>query len=104
MNTALVIVDVQADFCSGGALAVPDADAVIPVVNELIAGFGLVFFTQDWHPPGLVGLNVALRWRCRGVSYSRSRPDFPCRRRPALKPSFSQAIHATGGTALLFRA
>ena len=50
MNTALVIVDVQADFCSGGALAVPGADAVIPVVNELIAGCGLVFFTQDWHP------------------------------------------------------
>jgi len=53
-NTALVIVDVQADFCSGGALAVPDADAVIPVVNELIAGYGLVFFTQDWHPQGHV--------------------------------------------------
>lgn len=54
MNTALVIVDVQSDFCSGGALAVPDADAVIPVLNELIAGFGLVFFTQDWHPRGHV--------------------------------------------------
>jgi nicotinamidase/pyrazinamidase len=54
VNTALVIVDVQADFCSGGALAVPHADAVIPVVNELIAGFGLVFFTQDWHPRGHV--------------------------------------------------
>lgn len=54
MNTALVIVDVQSDFCSGGALAVPDADAVIPVVNELIAGSGLVFLTQDWHPRGHV--------------------------------------------------
>ena len=53
-KTALVIVDVQADFCSGGALAVPDADAVIPVLNELIAGFGLVFLTQDWHPRGHV--------------------------------------------------
>lgn len=53
-QTALVIVDMQADFCSGGALAVPDADAVIPVVNELIAGFGLVFFTKDWHPRGHV--------------------------------------------------
>jgi len=49
-----VIVDVQNDFCSGGALAVPDADAVIPVINELIAGFGCVLFTQDWHPPGHV--------------------------------------------------
>jgi nicotinamidase-related amidase len=53
-QTALVIVDVQADFCSGGALAVPDADAVIPVVNQLAGGFDLVFFTQDWHPRGHV--------------------------------------------------
>jgi len=50
--TALVIVDVQNDFCSGGALAVPDADAVLPVVNGLIREFGRVFLTQDWHPPG----------------------------------------------------
>lgn len=52
--TALVIVDVQNDFCSGGALAVPDADAVLPVVNGLIREFGRVFLTQDWHPPGHV--------------------------------------------------
>jgi nicotinamidase-related amidase len=50
MNTALVVVDVQNDFCSGGALAVPDADAVIPLVNSLITNFQRVFFTQDWHP------------------------------------------------------
>ena len=53
-DTALVIVDVQNDFCSGGALAVPDADAVLPVVNGLIREFGRVFLTQDWHPPGHV--------------------------------------------------
>jgi nicotinamidase/pyrazinamidase len=53
-QTALVIVDIQADFCSGGALAVPDADAVIPVVNQLADGADLVFFTQDWHPRGHV--------------------------------------------------
>lgn len=54
MNTALVIVDVQHDFCSGGALAVPDADAVIPIINDLTRSFRHVFFTQDWHPPGHV--------------------------------------------------
>jgi nicotinamidase-related amidase len=54
MNTALVIVDVQHDFCSGGALAVPDADAVIPIINDLTRSFRHVFFTQDWHPRGHV--------------------------------------------------
>lgn len=54
MKNALVIIDVQNDFCSGGALAVPDAAAVIPVVNALIANFEHVFFTQDWHPRGHV--------------------------------------------------
>jgi nicotinamidase/pyrazinamidase len=48
----LVIVDVQNDFCPGGALAVPDSDAVIPVINRLAAQFAHVVLTQDWHPPG----------------------------------------------------
>jgi len=54
MNTALVIVDVQNDFCSGGRLAVPDADAVIPIINDLTGCFHHVFLTQDWHPRGHV--------------------------------------------------
>jgi nicotinamidase-related amidase len=52
MNTAFVIVDVQNDFCSGGALAVPDADAVISIINDLMPRYRRVFFTQDWHPRG----------------------------------------------------
>ena len=48
----LVIVDVQNDFCPGGALAVPDGDAVVPVINRLAAQFAHVVLTQDWHPPG----------------------------------------------------
>jgi nicotinamidase/pyrazinamidase len=48
--TALIIVDVQNDFLPGGALAVPDGDRVIPVINELSRDFDLVFTTQDWHP------------------------------------------------------
>jgi nicotinamidase-related amidase len=51
MNAALVIVDVQNDFCAGGPLAVPDAESILPVVNELSRDFERVFLTQDWHPP-----------------------------------------------------
>ena len=47
----LVIVDVQNDFCPGGALAVAEGDAVVPVINRLQAKFDLVVATQDWHPP-----------------------------------------------------
>ena len=53
-TSALVITDVQNDFCAGGALAVPDAAAILPVVNELVRKFEQVIFTQDWHPPGHV--------------------------------------------------
>lgn len=50
MEKALIIVDVQNDFLPGGALAVPEGDAVIPVANELIKQFKIVVATQDWHP------------------------------------------------------
>lgn len=53
-TSALVVTDVQHDFCEGGALAVPDAAAILPVVNELIQTFERVIFTQDWHPSGHV--------------------------------------------------
>jgi len=48
----LLIVDVQNDFCPGGALAVPDGDAIVPAVNRLASSFTHVILTQDWHPPG----------------------------------------------------
>jgi len=54
MSSALVIIDIQNDFCAGGPLAVPDAEAIIPVVNELVRGFNTVILTQDWHPVGHV--------------------------------------------------
>ncbi len=47
---ALIIVDVQNDFCSGGALEVRDGDAVIPELNALAANADLVVATRDWHP------------------------------------------------------
>jgi nicotinamidase/pyrazinamidase len=48
----LVIVDVQNDFCPGGALAVPQGDEIVPAVNRLAAEFAHVVLTQDWHPRG----------------------------------------------------
>lgn len=48
----LVLVDIQRDFCPGGALAVPDGDAVVPVANRLARRFAHVILTQDWHAPG----------------------------------------------------
>jgi nicotinamidase/pyrazinamidase len=47
---ALILVDIQDDFCPGGALAVPEGDKVIPLANELQKQFDLVVATQDWHP------------------------------------------------------
>ena len=46
----LIVVDVQNDFCPGGALAVPRGDEVVPVVNSLATRFRNVVLTQDWHP------------------------------------------------------
>jgi nicotinamidase/pyrazinamidase len=48
----LLVIDVQNDFCPGGALAVADGDAVVPVINRLAERFDHVVLTQDWHPPG----------------------------------------------------
>jgi len=47
---ALLVVDVQNDFCPGGALAVPDGDAVVTPINRLAERFAHVLLTQDWHP------------------------------------------------------
>jgi len=49
-NTALVLVDIQNDFCPGGALAVNEGDLIVPIVNRLMRAFPMVISTQDWHP------------------------------------------------------
>lgn len=51
-NDVLLVIDVQHDFCAGGSLAVPDGDAVVPVINQLAGRFSHVVLTQDWHPAG----------------------------------------------------
>jgi nicotinamidase/pyrazinamidase len=49
---ALIVIDIQNDFCPGGALAVADGDSIIPPVNALLADYPVRVFTQDWHPAG----------------------------------------------------
>jgi len=55
MKRALVVVDIQSDFLPGGALAVPDGDAILPFVIQLLRSgldYDLIVVTQDWHPAG----------------------------------------------------
>jgi len=49
---ALLVIDVQNDFCPGGALAVPGGDAIVPGITALMDDFAAVILTQDWHPSG----------------------------------------------------
>ena len=50
-NHALIVIDVQNDFCPGGALAVSGGDDIVPGINALMDDFATVILTQDWHPP-----------------------------------------------------
>ena len=52
MTNALIVIDVQNDFCPGGALAVPGGDGVVPAINAMTGDFYAVVLTQDWHPAG----------------------------------------------------
>jgi nicotinamidase/pyrazinamidase len=49
-NEALIVIDVQNDFCPGGGLAVADGDAIVPRINALMGEFSVKVLTQDWHP------------------------------------------------------
>ena len=51
-DEALVVIDLQNDFCPGGALAVTGGDEIVPLVNDLIRHADHVVLTQDWHPAG----------------------------------------------------
>nr|WP_321249823.1 bifunctional nicotinamidase/pyrazinamidase [uncultured Ruegeria sp.] len=52
MTHALIVIDVQNDFCPGGALAVPGGDEVVVPINDMMDDFDAVILTQDWHPEG----------------------------------------------------
>ncbi|WP_424941093.1 bifunctional nicotinamidase/pyrazinamidase [Aliiroseovarius sp. S253] len=51
-DEALIVIDVQNDFCPGGALAVADGDQIVPLINAMLPDFAVKVFTQDWHPDG----------------------------------------------------
>ena len=59
MKTALLIVDVQNDFCPGGSLPTPQGDIVVPVINKLMDKFDLIIASRDWHPQDTIHFN---RW------------------------------------------
>ena len=52
MTHALIVIDVQNDFCPGGALAVPGGDEIVAPINAIMDEFNAVILTQDWHPAG----------------------------------------------------
>lgn len=51
-DDALIVIDVQNDFCTGGSLAVPDGESVVAPINALMPEFSVIVLTQDWHPQG----------------------------------------------------
>ncbi|NSX53724.1 bifunctional nicotinamidase/pyrazinamidase [Parasulfitobacter algicola] len=51
-DTALIVIDVQNDFCPGGALAVAEGDQIIPLINKMMDEHDVCILTQDWHPAG----------------------------------------------------
>ncbi len=73
MKTALLIVDVQNDFCPGGALPTPQGDIVVPVINKLMDKFDLIIASRDWHPEDTIHFNS---WPVHCVRESHG-ADFP---------------------------
>lgn len=51
-DEALIVIDVQNDFCPGGALAVSEGDQIVPLINAMLLDFSVKVLTQDWHPAG----------------------------------------------------
>ncbi len=75
MKKALLIVDVQNDFCPGGALAVKDGDKVVPVINGIIDKFDLVIASKDWHPEDSVHFEKWPPHCVRGTHGAELHPD-----------------------------
>jgi nicotinamidase/pyrazinamidase len=62
-SDALVVVDVQRDFCPGGALAVAEGDAIVPIINRLAPLFQRHVYTRDWHPANHCCFSDAPEWK-----------------------------------------
>lgn len=97
-SDALIVVDVQKDFCSGGALAVEEGDAVVPVINKIMPCFEHVIFTRDWHPPNHCSFSdqpqfVDKSWPVHCVAHSEGAAFHP-----GLQFPLNAAIVSTGKT------
>ncbi len=71
---ALIIVDVQNDFCPGGALPAPEGDRVAPVINSISGRFDLVIASRDWHPEGSVHFD---KWPAHCVENTKGAEYYP---------------------------
>ena len=92
----LIVTDPQLDFCPGGALAVPQGDAIVPAVNRLARRFAHVILTQDWHPRGMPRSPAAIPG---GSRSKRSRSNTGRRRcGPTIACRARQARHSTPGS------
>lgn len=72
---ALLIVDVQNDFCPGGALPAPEGDKVVPVVNKLMEIFTLIVASKDWHPENTVHFDKWPKHCIQGTIGAELHPD-----------------------------
>jgi len=76
----LIVVDVQNDFCPGGALQIKDGDSIIPLINRIMERFDLVVATQDWHPQNQVSFasnNPGKIYTIRSILAELLRPSGP---------------------------
>jgi len=91
-NSALIVVDLQNDFCPGGALAVPGGDEILPAANALLERMPISVLTQDWHPLDHVSFaSSGGLWPDHCVAGSKG-ADF----HPALRTEFARLILRKG--------
>jgi len=72
---ALLVVDVQNDFCPGGALPAPEGDKVVPVINRLMEKFPLIVASKDWHPEITVHFDIWPKHCIQGTKGAELHPD-----------------------------
>jgi len=72
---ALLVVDVQNDFCPGGALPAPEGDKVVPVINGLMDKFPLIVASKDWHPEKTVHFDTWPKHCVQGTKGAELHPD-----------------------------
>lgn len=94
-KSALILVDMQIDFCTGGAMEVPNGDLVMPIANQLMEKFDLVIATQHWHPANHGSFAANHPWRHIGQTlnfYGLDQELFPIH---CVKDTFGALLHNT---------